>query len=42
VTARKPAETSFDSWIEQQIEQARREGRFVSEWRRRRAEPEAR
>jgi hypothetical protein len=28
VTARKPAEQSFESWIEQQIQQAQREGRF--------------
>jgi hypothetical protein len=28
VTARKPAELSFESWIEQQIQQAQREGRF--------------
>jgi hypothetical protein len=28
VSARKPAELSFESWIEQQIQQARREGRF--------------
>lgn len=28
MTARKPAELSFESWIEQQIQQAQREGRF--------------
>jgi hypothetical protein len=28
VTARKPAELSFESWIEQQIQEAQREGRF--------------
>jgi hypothetical protein len=28
VTARKPAELSFESWIEQQIQQAQREGLF--------------
>jgi hypothetical protein len=28
VTARKPAEPSFESWIEQQIQRAQREGRF--------------
>jgi len=28
VSARKPAELSFESWIEQQIQQARRDGRF--------------
>jgi hypothetical protein len=28
VTARKPAELSFESWIEQQIQQARRDGLF--------------
>jgi Domain of unknown function (DUF1992) len=28
VTARKPAELSFESWIEQQIQQAQREGQF--------------
>jgi hypothetical protein len=28
VTARKPPELSFESWIEQQIQQAQREGQF--------------
>lgn len=28
MTARKPAELSFESWIEQQIQQAQREGLF--------------
>jgi hypothetical protein len=28
VTARKPAELSFESWIEQQIQQAQRDGLF--------------
>jgi len=28
VTTRKPAELSFESWIEQQIQQAQRDGRF--------------
>jgi hypothetical protein len=28
VSPRKPAELSFESWIEQQIQQAQREGRF--------------
>jgi hypothetical protein len=28
VTTRKPAELSFESWIEQQIEEAQRDGRF--------------
>jgi len=28
VTARKPADLSFESWIEQQIQEAQREGRF--------------
>jgi hypothetical protein len=28
VTARKPADLPFESWIEQQIQQAQREGRF--------------
>jgi hypothetical protein len=28
VTTRKPAELSFESWIEQQIQEAQRDGRF--------------